>query len=188
MKKIIFFSFIVSLFILSACNTETLTNDTNTDSTTIVNKQTYPSTGVFYATNDSSLIVANPIIYDVIVINNDPADDWADFCLANTDVEAISNIIYNAVYQEKLIPYHYSNDTIINLRDIKNLEQENKVSTLGKLQFEEEWYFDEVSLTMSKKVLSITIGYQLVNDLGEAYGFKPGFKVYLDNTHNTISR
>lgn len=185
MKKITFLTFIVVAFLMFSCQNETEVSS-QVDSVNV--SQSYPTKGTFYATNDSSLIVANPIIYDVIVKNTDESDDWAEYCLSNTDVEAISNIIYNAIYQEKLVAYHYLNDSIFTIDQVKEIEQENSPNDLGKIQFEEEWYFDEVNLTMSKKVLSIIIGYELVNDQGEVYGYKPGFKVYLDPNHNIASR
>lgn len=181
MKKIIFtLSLFISIFLI-ACNA----NIENTDnSDTLSTELSYPSSGNFYAVSDGSMLVANPIIYDVIVVNNDPSDDWAEYCLANTDVEAISNVIYNAVYQGRLTPYHYLNDSILSIDYVEEFEQTHPVSDLGKLQFDEEWYLDETNLTMSKKVNAITIGYQLINDLGEVYGYEAGFKIYLDNNKN----
>ncbi|MBN2664259.1 MAG: hypothetical protein JXR68_11470 [Bacteroidales bacterium] len=185
MKKIAILTFIFSIFFMLSCQEE---NDVSNNEDSSFVSQSYPTIGTFYATSDESIVVANPIIYDVIVKNTDQTDDWAEFCLANTDVEAICNIIYNAVYQEKLIAYHYLNDSIFSIAQVKEIEKENTPDKLGKIQFEEEWYFDETNLTMSKKVLSIIIGYEIKNDQGEVYGYKPGFKVYLDNDHNLVTR
>jgi len=179
----------LSVLLLVACNDNVTNNNENNVDSNVVETVKYPSSGNFYEpTEGNSLIIANPIIYDVIVKNTDPSDDWTEFCLSNTDPKAISNVIYNAIYQEKLVPYHYRTDTIIPIADVKAFEKENSYKTLGKIQFEEEWFLDEGNLTMYKKVNSITFGYELVNDNGEVYGYKPGFKVYLDEEHNKVSR
>lgn len=163
--------------------------DNNTQDSLEVVKSVYPETGNFYSNdNGEALIVANPIIYDVIVKNPNPSDEWADFCLQNADIEAIQNIIFTAVYQGRLTPYHYRMDTILSIEDVKKLEDEVNGEPVGKLQFEEQWFFDEENMEMFKKVSYIVFGYELVNEMGEIYGYKPGFKVYLDKTHNEVTK
>ncbi len=182
MNKMIVFTLVI--FLLNACTNETNVVIDNVDST-VTQGISYPNGGDFYLPDTgSAVIVANPIICDVIVKNNDPSDDWAEYCLENTDIAAISNIIYNAIYQGRLTAYHYLNDSIFSIEQVKEIERNNSIDNIGKIQFDEQWYFDETNLTMSKKVNSIIFGYQLVNDDGDVYGYKPSFKVYFDQVHN----
>ncbi|MBN2894162.1 MAG: hypothetical protein JXL97_19990 [Bacteroidales bacterium] len=184
-KKLVLL-FIAGVLVMS-CNENANTN-IESDSTNVTSI-TYPSTGNFYSVPDGeSLIVADPIIYDVIVKNADPSDEWTSFCLENVDIEAITNILFNAVYQEKLLPYHYRLDTIIPMEEVKNLEKEIRADQIAKLQFEEQWFFDETNLEMYKKVSYIVFGLELINETGEVYGYKPGFKVYLDKDKNQIAK
>ena len=186
MYKYFFVILLVSIFFASCSNNEQ--NTDNSDSTDVVSNK-YKKTGDFYVSeNDESLIIADPIIYDVIVKNPDPADEWTDFCLQNADIDAIENILYNAIYQGRLTPYHYRLDSIIPIDSIRAFEARNKEEQIGKLQFEEQWYFNETTLTMYKIVSYITFGYEIINSQGEVYGYKPGFKVYLDDTHKPIAQ
>lgn len=153
------------------------------------NQSPYPNTGNFYSTDDGeSVLVADPIIYDVVVKNPDPNDEWVEFCLENTDVDAIQNVIFTAVLQERLTPYHYRLDSIIPLDSVKAFIERNKEFQFAKLQFGEQWYFNETTLEMNKKVNYITFGYELFNSDGVMYEYRPGFKVYLDKEHNQITK
>ncbi len=151
----------------------------------------YPKTGNYFKTAKphESLIIADPIIYDVVVKNPDTADVWTTFCLKNTDIDAISKAILNAVYQKRLTPYYYrSDDSILPIDSIKSMEQRFGTKDIGKMQFNEKWFFNEDSLKLYKEVVSITFGYELKNDLGEVYGYRPAFKVYLNGNKKQLSK
>ncbi len=188
MKTIFLF---VLIGILFGCKQKTSKNSENSDSSKQeISRPVYPKTGTYYAKPDSdkSLLFASPIIYDVIVKNPDPADDWTTYCLKNTDLKALMNAIFNAVYQGKLIPYYYRNDdSILSIDAVRNLEKQNNPANIGKLQFNEYWYFDETNLKFYKKINSLTFGYELKNAAGQVYGYKPGFKVYFDKKHNNLT-
>ena len=186
--KHLFFILFASILIAS-CNNNTQNSDTSDSDSSSVEINKYPNTGNFYVTeNDESLIVANPIICDIIVKNPNPANEWMDFCLENADIEAIQNILYNAVYQGDLIPYHHNLDSILPIDSVKAMESRHKDQQIAKLLFEEKWYLNETTYEMYKTVSVITFGYELVNDQGEVYGYKAGFKVYLDQEHNQIAK
>jgi len=185
--KLLLLTFFVVFF--TSCNVNNVDNK-SVDSLEL-DRPDYPKTGSFYNTPNSGeqLILADPIIYDVIVKNPDPADDWKDYCLKEVDVEAFSKVIFNAVYQGKLKPYYYrSDDSILPLDSVKSVENKYKIENIGKIQFNEQWYFDEEKMEMNKKVISITLGYELVNDVGENYGYHPAFKVFLGDKKNQISK
>ncbi len=182
MKRILFFLPVV-LFVIS-CSDEPPENNNKDEDSTKVTQEIYPNSGNFYVPDSGkNLIVADPIIYDVIVKNPDKSDEWTEYCLQNTDIEAIKNIIYNAILQGRLLPYHYRTDTVIDFDEVKKMI-ENKDKKIGKMQFEEKWYFNEDSLTMHKTVSYITFGYELINDNGKVYGYEPAFKIYLNKKHN----
>ncbi len=188
MRKIFFYSILVSLT-LWACSSADETPVADVPDVDTFVPQVYPETGNFYTTNsDEQLLVAHPIIYDVIVDNPDPSDEWTNFCLKDYDNEALENVLFNAVYQKKLVPYHYHLDTVLSMEYVKDFEKKIAERPLGKIQFQEKWFFDETNMKMYKQVLYIVMGYELVNDEGEIYGYEPAFKVYLDDAHNQITK
>jgi len=139
-------------------------------------------TGAFYETNLNSgnaVVIADTIIYDVIVKNAFPEDDWQEFCLKDVDRTALVNIIFNAIYNGKLTAYDYQQEIPLTVEEVKELEKEYNRDKFAKMQFIEEWYFDEKELQMGKRVNEIMLAYELINQDGEVRGYKAGVKVYL---------
>lgn len=149
-----------------------------------------PQVEKYYENIDSgAIVISNPIMYDVIVRNPDPNDDWTDYCLANTNIKPLMNVIFKAIYTGRLTPYYYrSDDSIIPIDSVKELESLITKNPIGKLQFQEKWYIDEDSLKFYKKVESIVFGYERKTVNGEVYGYKALFRVYLDGTHNNVAK
>jgi hypothetical protein len=125
-------------------------------------------------------LIAEPVIYDMVIKNANPDDEWAEECLMNLDREKLVNFVFDAVYSEQLTPYDYFTDEPIKLSDLKALEKEFAREIVGKLQFEEEWSFDEASLQLRKKVNKLLLAYELYNSAGEIRGYKPAFYVMLN--------
>ena len=189
MKMRIILLMFLSITILS-CNKNNSDKQSNADSLAS-QRPIYPKTGNYFQTpkTNESLIIADPIIYDVIVKNPDKSDQWTTFCLKNTDIDAITKAILNAIYQKRLIPYYYrSDDSIIPIDSIKKMENKFGTKDIGKIQFNEKWFFNEKDLKLYKKVISLTFGYELKNDVGEVYGYRPAFKVYLNNKDKTLTK
>jgi hypothetical protein len=126
--------------------------------------------------------IGDSIIYDMVIKNVNPDDEWAEECLKNLDRERLIQIIFDAVYEEVLIPYDYYENKPLKISDIKKLEADKEFSRniIGKLQFEEEWSFDENTLQFRKKVNSILLAYEVYNSVGEIRGYKPAFYVRLN--------
>lgn len=127
-------------------------------------------------------VLGEPIIYDMIIRNANPDDEWAEECLRNLDRNKLISIIFDAVYQESLVPYDFYTHQPISLSELRKLENNNEFSRekIGKLQFEEEWSFDEPTLQLRKKVNSILLAYEVYNSAGELRGYKPAFYVKLN--------
>ncbi len=156
----------------------------NENSDDFVKKQ-YPKTGTYYQQIDTGYLHwASPIIYDVIVKNPNPDDQWQEYCLQDLDMQVFANVIFNAVYQGKLIPYYYriDIDSILPLDSVRAVQNRFGDKNIGKLQFNEDWYFDEQELKMYKRVNSITFGYE--KNIGGNIVYSPAFKVFLDKDHN----
>ncbi len=127
-------------------------------------------------------IIADTVIYDVIVKNPDAADLWAEQSLRNLNRSGLVDIIFNAIYHEELIPYDYFTMDVMSVRDVAKLENDPEFSrdNIGMLQFSEEWYFDEDNLRMEKRVNSISLGYEVYDTDGNIRGYKPAFLINLN--------
>jgi hypothetical protein len=129
--------------------------------------------------NDTTvnLEVASEIIYDVKVKAHKTDDDWTQECLKNTSPEALSNLIFDAIYAQKLDAYDYFTDEKLNLEAIKAFEKEYERNRIGQLQFIEDWYFDNTNLKFYKKVKGLMMAYERYKEDGSVKNYKAGIKV-----------
>jgi len=82
----------------------------------------------------------------------------------------------------QLIPYDYFSQKALSAGEIRELEDSPGFSRekVGRIQFSEEWYFDEDNLRMEKRVNSLTLGYEVYDYEGNLRGYKPAFLVKLN--------
>ncbi len=133
-------------------------------------------------TDLNAAIIADTVIYDVIVKNPDADDLWAEQSLRNLNRRGLVDIVFNAIYSEDLVPYDYFTMEAMSVRDVMTLENDPEFSrdNIGMIQFSEEWYFDEENLRLEKRVNSISLGYEVYASDGSIRGYKPAFMVNLN--------
>jgi len=134
---------------------------------------------IHFDTAETFTVLADTIITDV-VIKNPTEDEWTDYTLRHLDKKTLVDQIFDAVYKKQLIPYDFFNNTELTIDQVKEIESDPDFSRdkIGKVQFEEKWYYDTKNNTMIKKVHSIMLAFELYNAEGEVKGYKPAFKVY----------
>ena len=142
-----------------------------------------PASETFYDFDSTkALVIANPISYDVTTkcyVHDD--DGWDEERVANTNTVAIANAIFQAVYKGRLTPYDYFTEQQMPIDSVKAIEKMFTRKQIGKIMFTEKWYFSEATLTFTKKVEQVTLGYELIDKTdGELRGFKPAFLVKLN--------
>ncbi len=135
-------------------------------------------------TDDSLSInlIADTIIYDVIIKNTDPDNKWIEKCLGNLNRSELVDQLFDAVYDNKANAYNFFSGKKLRPADLKRIEKDKDFnrSKIGKLQFTEAWYYDPPKLLMQKRIISITLGHELPGNDGNIIGYKPVFKVYLN--------
>ena len=134
-----------------------------------------PASETFYDFDSTkALVIANPISYDVMTkcyIHGD--DGWDSLRVANTNTIAIANAIFQAVYKGRLTPYNYFSEQPMPIDSVKAIEKKFTRKQIGKIMFTEKWYFSEATLTFTKKVEQVTLGYELIDKTdGELRGFR----------------
>jgi len=92
---------------------------------------------------EQGVLVAEPIIYDVVVLNPDPEDRWATEKLNKLNKEALVDLIFQAVEEGRVTAYNYHTEEKMSMKDIRALEktEEFNKSKIGKIQFIEDWYW-----------------------------------------------
>ena len=123
------------------------------------------------------------IIYDTYVINRDSTDTWGDECLAGLKRQEMINFLFDKVYNGEIIPTDYFTGEKIGLNKLKTDESEGLFSrkSISKIQFEEQWFWDKEKSEIAKRILSITIAYEVYDNAGKSRGQKPIFKLVFNN-------
>ena len=119
------------------------------------------------------------IIYDTFIINRDSTDSWGEESLSGFNRKDFINKVFTEVYAGKVTPYDYFTGEIIGLRKIREMEAEGLFSRdkISKIQFEEQWLWDDDKTCMTKQVISMTIAYEVFDHTGRSRGQKPVFKL-----------
>ncbi|MCR5455459.1 MAG: hypothetical protein K6F33_10780 [Bacteroidales bacterium] len=189
MKKILLSVAIFALMFAASCTNggEKPTDTSAADSTANTECETVkpaviPASETFYELDSAqAMVVANPISYDVTTKCYIKDDDWEAQRVANTNTVAIANAIFQAVYKGRLTPYDYFTDQEMPIDSVKAVEKKFSRKQIGKIMFTEKWYFSEATLTFTKKVEKVTLGYELIDKSdNELHGFKPAFIVHLN--------
>lgn len=128
-----------------------------------------------------SSMVADTIVYDVLIRNPNPDDAWTNKCLKGLHHSKLVDSIFHDVYSGRLIPYTIFENRPMTIAEVKALEETPGYSRtlVGKIQFAETWFYDAGSGTFQKKVISIALGYERKYSGSDMVDYKPLFRVYL---------
>ena len=142
-----------------------------------------PGTTVSLATDSAAgVIVAERIIQDIIIKNNDTNDAWTDECLKGMRRESLVNLVFEMAYSGKAKVYDFDSNEMLTVKQLKNREKDKGFSRdkIGKIQFVESWYLNPDKVTFTKKVSSFVIGYETYNSQGQFRGYLPAFRMVLN--------
>ncbi len=131
-------------------------------------------------------MIADSIVYDVVIKNANPYDTWTTECLSGLDRKTFVDELFRAIYGGKLTAVDFDTEEVLSPEQVKKLEKEIKKvrSRIAKIQFTEDWYFDTLSLSMQKEVRSVVLGYEVYDDQGTVRGYKPVFRVDLNQNNH----
>jgi hypothetical protein len=127
-------------------------------------------------------VIADSISYGVVIRNKDSSNIWREKWLSRLKRDSLVDWLFNAVYDRELKAYDYFTEEPMSIREVKKIEKKDefKRSQIGKVQFEEVWYFDPDNYRMVKSVNSIMLAYESYRRDSTFRGYKPVFKVYLN--------
>jgi len=127
-------------------------------------------------------VLADTISYGVVVKNKDTTDRWKEKWLRSLKLEKFVDQIFSKVYAGEATAYNYFDETPLTIHDIKELEKQEEFqrNRIGKIQFEEIWYYSNDQMKMEKHVYSVMLAYEVYRNDGSFRGYKPAFKIYFD--------
>ncbi len=123
-------------------------------------------------------VIADTIIYDVIIRNIDTSDVWEAECLQYLDQKSLVNYLMDGVYNGQFIAIEFMGDKVLSLDDVKAIEQEKDFSRdrVSKVQFRERWYIDSKG-NLQKQIISYTLGIEIYSKQNSFLGHKALFVV-----------
>jgi len=171
----------VNLMLFTNCSSDSLQNEKSSISSDSLKYKDYQESVL---DKSKSRVIADTILYSVVIKNPDSLDEWASECLRRTDVKAFADIIFNSIYEKKLAPYNYNTEIPMTIPEVKALEKEFPRTQIGKVFFKEEWYFDSSKMKFYKKVNALMLAYELYNRDGSVRSYKAGVLVFLNDSIN----
>lgn len=123
-------------------------------------------------------IIADTIVYDVILRNIDTSDVWEAECLQYLDQKSLVNYLIDGVYSGQFIAIEFMGDKVLSIDDVKAIEQEKDFSRdrVSKVQFRERWLIDSEG-NLQKQIISYTLGIEIYSKQNSFLGHKALFVV-----------
>jgi hypothetical protein len=130
-------------------------------------------------------IIADTIIYSVLIRNFEPSDTWASQRLQYVKPDTLINRIFESIYKGTNTAYDYYTNKPLTLDEIKEIETTEGFSRdlIQELQFEEIWFTAKDATWFHKEVLSVNMGYAVFNQDGSQRGLKPVFRIRFTPEH-----
>jgi hypothetical protein len=130
----------------------------------------------------SGNLIADTIIYDVIIRSSNPNDEWENQRLQYLNQSAFVDSLFNLVYDKEIIAYDVFENKPLSISQVKLIEKQDDFARnrIGKVQFTEKWYFNPTNQELQKQILSIALGYETYDENGEVRAYKPVFKLYFN--------
>lgn len=132
----------------------------------------------FSQISKGSTIVADSVLYDVIIRAMDKDDNWENERLKSLNQELFINYIFDNLYKEKLFAFDYITGERLSIKDIKKLEKSEGFlrSRISKIEFNEQWSIDSLG-TLNKRINEMSFGIESYSSQGTFKGHLALFKV-----------
>ncbi len=130
---------------------------------------------------DGTIMVADDIIYDVIIKPVTEDDLWEQEKLKGFNGTEMINDLFDGIYSGEIKAFEYDTDKPMSINDIKKVEATKgyKRENIGKIQFTEKWIYDTITNNFKKEINSIIFGYESRTEDIQRVGYKAAFKIYL---------
>ncbi len=135
--------------------------------------------GDLSSVTNERILVAENIIYDVIIKIPNSEDPWEVEKLEGYQGDKMISELFNAVYTEKIKAYDYHSGKRMSPDEIRKTELTPGFdrNNIGKIQFAENWYYNVAIMKIDKEVVSIVLGYENREIDGTLIGYKAAFKL-----------
>ncbi|MCD4770517.1 MAG: hypothetical protein K8R35_10180 [Bacteroidales bacterium] len=126
---------------------------------------------------EGTILVADDIIYDVIIKPPVEEDLWEQEKLKGYNGIEMINDLFDGIYSGELKVFDYSTGKPLSANKIKKIEASEgfERENIGKIQFTEKWSYDPATNNMEKKITSIVFGYESKTEGVIRTGYRAAF-------------
>ena len=165
LNNIIILCSLIGLLLFTACRSK--------------NSENVLSPMSFEPDSASGIIIADTIIYEVIIQNPNPGNEWNNERLKGLKHHTLIDSIFDMIYTEKVLAYNHETNEKLTPRQVHKMESDEKFSRddISMIQFTEVWYLNPGMASMTKKVISMVLGKNFYASDGELFGYEPVLKV-----------
>jgi len=129
--------------------------------------------------NEGLLLIGKDIITEAVIKPDTLGDPWEVEKVKGFNGKEMFVNLFENISNRKLTVYDCFTGEALDPADVRKMEKEigKDISKIGKMIFQEDWYFNPLTNSVSKKIKSITFGYEIIREDGLPRGYKPLFKL-----------
>jgi len=144
------------------------------------NQVSGPDTSIQPA-NEGPLLIGKDIITEVIVKPDTLGDPWEVEKVKGFNGKEMFVSLFENIKNKNLTVYDCFTGQALNPADVEKMENEigTDIAKIGKIQFLEDWYYNPLTFSISKKIKSASFGYETIRQDGLPTGYKALFKVII---------
>ena len=145
------------------------------------NEEKQPEITTNNPVTDNRMMVAEGIIYDVIVKPQSEDDDWENERLAGYKGAGMIDQIFSKIYDGSAQAYEYFTGEKLDPSDIRKMEKKEGYGreNIAKIQFTENWFFNPETLEIDKEIISIVPGYEYRSGDSMIISYRAAFRLDL---------
>ena len=168
MKKSLFFLAAISviIFLVGSCKNTTKNNVSGSPASITQAKE-------------GLILIGRDIITEVVVKPDTLGDPWEVEKVKGYDGEEMFASLFENIKSKKVTVYDCFTGAPLDPSDVMKMKDKigTDVSKIGKIQFLEDWYFNPVTNSISKKIKSASFGYETIREGGLPTGYTALFQM-----------
>ena len=129
--------------------------------------------------NEGLILIGKDIITEVVVKPDTLGDPWEVEKVKGYDGKEMVVSLFENIKNRNLVVYDCFTGEAMTPAAVKKMEDEigTDLSRIGKIQFLEDWYFNPVKSIITKKIKTVSFGYETIREGGLPKGYKALFKL-----------
>lgn len=125
------------------------------------------------------IVIGRDMITEIIVNPDTLGDPWEAEKVSGYNGNTMFADLLGKIYSNTITVYDCLDEKALKPDEVKMMEKEfsSDLSKIGKFQFVEDWYFNPANGAISKRVKSVSFGYEITRESGLPSGYKAFFMI-----------